>query len=931
VNGELYFLGSAGTVNASFLYGTTSGGPYPFSTTPQGMSAPGSFQATLSGLSPNTTYYYLARGDGGQYGTTSGLEQRFTTSAVPPTVATNDAGGVTANAATLNGSLTDLGTATTVNVSFQYGTTAGGPYPYTTTPQAMAAPGAFQTDITSLYADTTYYCRAVADGGTYGICYGEQKSFTTSKIPPSVTTDNATGITAGAAVLNGDLTSLGTAGTVNVSFNWGTTHGGPYPNHTTPQAMSAGGPFRTGISGLAALTTYYFVAAADGGAHGSALGSECSFTTAAVPPSVSTGAVTAVTDNSATLHGTLHALGTSTSDNVSFQWGTRPGVYTHQTALQPFTIPGDFTDVLTGLSGNTTYYYRAVATGARNGTSFGMEHVFTTRADPPSVTTEAATDWTTDTAFLNGDLTDLGTASTVNASFIYGTSAGGPYPFTTDPRARTTTGAFRSGITGLSPFTTYYYKAKADGGLFGTSYGLESHFTTNRLPPVVTTGSAIDVMTNAAILNGKLDLLGSASTVNMMFECGTAPGVYTWETSPQPMTAPGDFQAQLLGLTPNTTYYYRTEGNGGDHGTGYGEELSFTTGAHPPIVATNAATNVMADAAMLRGDLLNTGSAQTVNVRFEYGTTQGGPYFNATAPQSKASAGAFDAAITGLNPRTAYYYRSRADGGIYGSAFGAEKSFVTSGEPPVVTTNSASSITATSATLNGDLTSLGRAETVNISFLYGTTAGGPYTNTIAYPTGAPGTFSTGLSGLSSGTTYYFLAQADGGIFGKAFGIERSFTTSIIPPPNPSNPHSSSGGLASSLPPILPISLPNVVVQSATLSTSYAAPGDPVEIAATVSNVGTVNGNTVIKLYVNGQETAVRSITVESGKSRKILFTTVQSEPGTYTVYVNGVQAGSFMVKEYIDPDIVLFISMALILCSLTMGVVYVWRRRQQQY
>jgi len=126
-------------------------------------------------------------------------------------------------------------------------------------------------------------------------------------------------------------------------------------------------------------------------------------------------------------------------------------------------------------------------------------------------------------------------------------------------------------------------------------------------------------------------------------------------------------------------------------------------------------------------------------------------------------------------------------------------------------------------------------------------------------------------------------------------------------------------------------LPNVSVQSASLSAARVAPGDIVEVTATVANRGTVNGSTTIRLYVNGQEAAVRSVTLESGKSRNIIFTTVQNSPGTYTVYVGGVQAGSFVVEEYFDPDIILFISMALVFTSLVLAVMYVWRRRQQEY
>jgi len=334
-----------------------------------------------------------------------------------------------------------------------------------------------------------------------------------------------------------------------------------------------------------------------------------------------------------------------------------------------------------------------------------------------------------------------------------------------------------------------------------------------------------------------------------------------------------------------------------------------------------------------------------VNLRFEYGTTQGGPYFNATTPQSKSTAGTFNAGVTGLNPLTVYYYRSRADGGIYGTAFGAEKSFITANLPPSVTTYDASSITTDSASLNGDLTSLGAAGTVNVSFLWGTTRGGPYTGTTP-PQAATsaGAFRANLTGLFSNTAYYYMAKADGGIFGVAYGREKSFATVMIPPPAPvPGPHmpGSSGGIITTVPTptvpattvttITPVALSNVVVQSATLSAAAAAPGEPVEITATVVNRSTVDGSTAVRLYINGQEESVQGITLESGKTRNITFTTVQSRPGTYTVYVGGVQAGSFTVTEAFDSNLILFISMTLILSSLILGLMYVLRRRQLEY
>ena len=75
-------------------------------------------------------------------------------------------------------------------------------------------------------------------------------SFTTSKLPPIVATQDASGIFSDNATLNGNLDSLGNATTVNVSFMWGTQSGGPYTNSTPQKAMTATGAFQTILSSL---------------------------------------------------------------------------------------------------------------------------------------------------------------------------------------------------------------------------------------------------------------------------------------------------------------------------------------------------------------------------------------------------------------------------------------------------------------------------------------------------------------------------------------------------------------------------------------------------------------------------------------------------------------------------------------------------------
>jgi hypothetical protein len=78
----------------------------------------------------------------------------------------------------------------------------------------------------------------------------------------------------------------------------------------------------------------------------------------------------------ATLHGTLDYLGTALTANVSFEWGTSPGSYSGETTPASTSDTGAFSFKLTGLSGNTTFYYRAKAAG--DGTAYGTEASFTT-------------------------------------------------------------------------------------------------------------------------------------------------------------------------------------------------------------------------------------------------------------------------------------------------------------------------------------------------------------------------------------------------------------------------------------------------------------------------------------------------------------------------------------------------------------------------
>lgn len=94
---------------------------------------------------------------------------------------------------------------------------------------------------------------------------------------------------------------------------------------------------------------------------------------------------------------------------------------------------------------------------------------------------------------------------------------------------------------------------------------------------------------------------------------------------------------------------------------------------------------------------------------------------------------------------------------------------------PNVQTNGATDVSGDSATLNGNLTSVGSLPPVRVCFGWGTSPGGSYTLVDVGYLSAPGTFSYSISGLNEGTTYYFQAWADG-----IWGGEKSFETMSRP-------------------------------------------------------------------------------------------------------------------------------------------------------
>src|SRR6266481_9639773 len=193
----------------------------------------------------------------------------------------------------------------------------------------------------------------------------------------------------------------------------------------------------------------------------------------------------------------------------------------------------------------------------------------------------------------------------------------------------------------------------------------------------------------------------------------------------------------------------------------------------PPVVTTNPATFIASFSGKLNGSLNPHGLTTTFH--FQYGTTTS--YGLTTAPQTQTgnTSRNVSANVTGLTANTLYHFRIVASNSD-GTRMGSDRTFttLTATGPPVVMTNPATNVTASSATLHGSLDPHGLTTTVH--FQYGTTTSYGHTTPMQTQTGnRVRPISANISAFTSSTTYHFRMTATNS-GGTRMGGDRTFIT-----------------------------------------------------------------------------------------------------------------------------------------------------------
>ena len=599
-----------------------------------------------------------------------------------------------------------------------------------------------------------------------------------------VKTDSVTNVSYTTCTAHGTILEKGEIGIDQHGFCFSTQQKPTIEdNNTQLGSINSTGNFSGSLTGLSTGTTYYMRAYAQN-EDGVSYGEQLSFTTLTLRlPTLTTTTISNITENSVQSGGNITDDGGAavTARGVSWSTSQNPTI-ANDTTLNGSGI-GNFISLLSELTQNTTYYVRAYAINSVD-TAYGNEVSFTTNQllTLPTVSTTAISAIAENSGESGGNITDNGGAA-VTASGVCWSTTTNPVATGSHTTDGATTGTFASSITGLIASTTYYVRAYATNSV-GTAYGNEITFTTSDVTPVVptlTTTAATSITQTTATSGGNITDNGGAAV--------TASGV-CWSTTTNPVATgshttdgatTGTFASSITGLIASTTYYVRAYATN-SVGTAYGNEITFTTSDVTPVVptlTTTAATSITQTTATSGGNITDNGGAAVTASGVCWSTTTN-PVATGSHTTDGATTGTFTSSITGLTASTTYYVRAYATNSV-GTAYGNEVSFSTSQTivSPTVTTNSASDIAETSATLGGNVTADGGATVTERGIYYSTSASPETTGTKLQIGSGTGTFSTSLTGLSTGTTYYIKAYAINSI-GTSYGGEETFTTLTTP-------------------------------------------------------------------------------------------------------------------------------------------------------
>jgi hypothetical protein len=386
------------------------------------------------------------------------------------------------------------------------------------------------------------------------------------------------------------------------------------------------------------------------------------------------------------------------------------------------------------------------------------------------------------------NLTNASLSVAALSGFTYSTTLAGTY--TSSLSLNQAGGVYSQEIfVKFSPVALQSYNGNiVISGAGAPSINVAATGTGNNNTPTVATSSASAITTIAATLSGVINAIGCTAVTSYGFEYSLISGFTNGTVVSSTNLNAGAFGANIAGLVPSTTYYFKAFAlNGG--GKAYGIQQAFATAA-PVISATPLtafgslclnATSSINSFTIASAGLSNANVTVDPLAGYLFSTTQAGSF---TSSLSLVQPGGVYSQIVFVkfSPTAVQSYGGNiivSGGGA--NAIGVSVSGSGVNSAATVLSGAASDQKFHSAVVSGSISNIGCSNITSYGIEYSSIIGfasGQGTKLYSQNMSA-GNFSASLSGLIQATSYYYKAFAinNGGV---SYGSQQSFATASIP-------------------------------------------------------------------------------------------------------------------------------------------------------
>lgn len=337
-----------------------------------------------------------------------------------------------------------------------------------------------------------------------------------------------------------------------------------------------------------------------------------------------------------------------------------------------------------------------------------------------------------------------------------------------------TLGKFTASLSDLDANERYAYRAYAvnDQGVF---YGDILSFTTIAGAASLSATKVTNITTTSATFTCTVASHGGETVSEVGYYVGKDEDVdVTTAIKVSEVFTSMTFTLTVEGLEVGQDYFVKAYALN-SAGEGYSDISTFKTTSTAPSVRTLGSSELSATSAELSGEVTDDNGEIITERGFVWLKGEGTPTTSSSKLTADGTTGAFTATLTDVTPNQIYSYRAYAINSK-GTSYGEVMTFEIQVDLPTVTTNEVTNITDYGAVSGGNVTADGGADILAKGVVWSRSKNPTVDLETKSDEGTGlGAFTSAMSNLTSGSTYYVRAYATNAV-GTGYGEEVQFKT-----------------------------------------------------------------------------------------------------------------------------------------------------------